>query len=424
MNQSAWVLRPLVDVTTNLDARRIPVKEADRRRGCYPYYGASGIVDYVDDYLFEGLHLLVAEDGENLRSRKLPIAFLADGRFWVNNHAHIVQGNNLASTRFLLYALSISNIESYISGTTMPKLTQGNLNRVLVPVPDRSSQDAIVSLLGSLDDKIELNRRMNETLEAMAQAIFQDWFVEFGPTRRKLAGTTDPVEIMGGLVQDRDRAAALAGLFPDGIGDVGLPISWRDGNLERYATLSPETWSASNPPNRIEYVDLSNTKWGTIEATASFDWNEAPSRARRIARPGDTIVGTVRPGNGSYAYIGVDGLTVSTGFALLRPRSQNDREVVYLAATRKENIDRLAALADGGAYPAVRPELVMRTSVPLPGSAIVESFSKLTRPLMAQWQNNMAQNQTLAATRDLLLPKLMSGEIRIRDAEAIAGAAL
>src|SRR6266852_2261601 len=98
-----WRHRPLGEITENFDGRRVPVKEADRRPGPYPYYGASGIVDHVDTYLFDGEYLLIAEDGENLRTRKTPIAFMASGRFWVNNHAHIVQGNQLANTAYLCY---------------------------------------------------------------------------------------------------------------------------------------------------------------------------------------------------------------------------------------------------------------------------------------------------------------------------------
>jgi type I restriction enzyme S subunit len=97
-----WRVQSLGDLTENFDSIRVPVKEADRRTGPYPYYGASGIVDYVDKYLFDGEYLLVAEDGENLRTRNTPVAFLARGRFWVNNHAHIVRGNLNADTRFLM----------------------------------------------------------------------------------------------------------------------------------------------------------------------------------------------------------------------------------------------------------------------------------------------------------------------------------
>ncbi|MBK7201585.1 restriction endonuclease subunit S, partial [Candidatus Amarolinea dominans] len=152
---------------------------ADRRTGPYPYYGASGIVDYVDSFLFDGEYLLIAEDGENLRTRNTPVAFLASGRFWVNNHAHIVRGNSEADTRFLMYALTGADISGYLTGSTMPKLTQGNMNRIPILTPPLSEQRAIAHILGTLDDKIELNRRMNETLEAMARALFKSWFVHF-----------------------------------------------------------------------------------------------------------------------------------------------------------------------------------------------------------------------------------------------------
>ncbi len=123
--ESEWRLRPLGDLTENFDSIRVPIKRADRRRGPSPYYGASGVVDYVDGFLFDGEFLLIAEDGENLRTRSTPIAFLARGKFWVNNHAHIIRGNDNADTRFLMYVLRTTNISGYLTGSTMPKLTQG-----------------------------------------------------------------------------------------------------------------------------------------------------------------------------------------------------------------------------------------------------------------------------------------------------------
>ena len=159
-----WQISTLGELTKNFDAIRIPVKETDRRAGSYPYYGASGIVDHVGEFLFDGQYLLIAEDGENLRTRTTPIAFLANGKFWVNNHAHIVQGNSIADTRFLKYVLSVLDISGYLTGSTMPKLTQGNMNRIEVLTPPLPEQRVIAHVLGTLDDKIELNRRMNETL--------------------------------------------------------------------------------------------------------------------------------------------------------------------------------------------------------------------------------------------------------------------
>ena len=183
-----WQERTLGDLTENFDSVRVPVKEADRLSGSYPYYGASGIVDHVDGFLFDGEYLLIAEDGENLRTRATPVAFMARGKFWVNNHAHIVRGNDKADTRFLMYSLAAADISGFLSGSTMPKLTQGNMNRIPLLTPPLPEQRAIAHILGTLDDKIELNRRMNETLEAMARTLFKSWFVDFDPVRAKMGG--------------------------------------------------------------------------------------------------------------------------------------------------------------------------------------------------------------------------------------------
>src|SRR5713101_4386181 len=98
-----WPTQSFGELTLNFDSLRAPVKEAERRPGPYPYFGASGVVDHVDGFLFDGEHLLVAEDGENLRTQQTPIAFLASGKFWVNNHAHIVRAKPPNDTRYLMY---------------------------------------------------------------------------------------------------------------------------------------------------------------------------------------------------------------------------------------------------------------------------------------------------------------------------------
>lgn len=296
-------------------------------------------------------------------------------------------------------------------GAVFDSLRCADIPNFRLPVPPLRVQDGISSLLGALDDKIELNRRMNETLEAMARAIFKDWFVDFGPVRAKAEGRPPYL------------APDIWSLFPDALDDEDKPVGWEFSTLAAVATLNPETWSRANAPEEIAYVDLANTKWGVIESTQRHSWAEAPSRAQRILRPGDTIVGTVRPGNGSYAFVGNDGLTGSTGFAVLRPSDTRFREFIYLASTSAENIERLSTLADGGAYPAVRPDVVSETSITLPSTDIMVHFSRLIAPVVDRWEANKREAQTLAQTRDLLLPKLMSGEIRLRDAEKVVEAA-
>ena len=129
----------------------------------------------------------------------------------------------------------------------------------------------------------------------------------------------------------------------------------------------------------------------------------------------------MRPGNGSYAFISEDGFTGSTGFAALRPLRTEYAEFVYFAATAAVNIEALSHLADGGAYPAVRPEVVVATQVIRSGDAILESFH-IAGPLVAKMAENERESRTLAALRDTLLPKLISGALRVKDAAAIAEA--
>jgi type I restriction enzyme S subunit len=124
----------------------------------------------------------------------------------------------------------------------------------------------------------------------------------------------------------------------------------------------------------------------------------------------------VRPGNGSYAFIATDSLTGSTGFAVLRPRVPEFGQFIYLAVTAAESIEALAHLADGGAYPAVRPEVVVATQVIRPDNKVVVRFSQLTNPLFAKTAQLRREVAALAATRDALLPKLISGELRIHGA--------
>jgi type I restriction enzyme S subunit len=276
-----------------------------------------------------------------------------------------------------------------------------------LPFPDlpRSKQEEIGRVAALCDDKIDLNRRMAATLEEMARALYRSWFVDFDPVKAKAEG-------LAPAFMDE----ATAALFPDRFEDGGLPEGWRRGRLSDVASLNPEKWGTRNAPETIVYVDLSNTKWGVIEATTTYSWSEAPSRARMVLRPGDTIVGTVRPGNGSFAYVAETGLTGSTGFAVLRPNRPNDAALVNLAATDPENIAALANLADGGAYPAVRPDIVGASEVIIAPEMVRDAFAAQVTPIVNRMEEAKRESRSLAALRDILLPKLMSGELRVGEA--------
>ncbi len=350
--------------------------------------------------------VLVTKDGTLGR-----IAIVDRPRVCINQSVALLKPANTIRSRFLKYLLEEpNNFERMINeadGSTIKHIYITRLAAMTVRVPSISVQDDILNVLGSLDEKIALNRRINETLEAMARAIFKDWFIDFGPTRTKMAGRAPYL------------APELWVLFPDKIDDEEKPQSWQLSTLTAIADLNSETWSSNNHPARVEYLDLTNAKWGTIETTEFHSWDAAPSRARRVLRPGDTVVGTVRPGNGSYVLIDQDGLTGSTGFAVLRPKKPAHRELVYCAATAPDNIERLSHLADGAAYPAVRPDVVGATPITLAPEPALNAFSSACAPLIDRSEANKRENRTLAQTRDLLLPRLMSGEISVRHAEKL-----
>jgi len=334
--------------------------------------------------------------------------------YWPLNTALYVRDFKGNDPRFINYFLRSLDFSAYSDKAAVPGLNRNHLHTARVILPPLPEQRAIARILGTLDDKIELNRRMANTLEEMARALFKAWFVDFEPVRAKMDGRWRRGESLPGL------PAHLYDLFPGRLVDSELgpiPEGWKVGTLGDLSRLNPESWSRDMRPDSIEYVDLSNTKWGRIETVMTYTRQDAPSRAQRVLRPGDTIVGTVRPGNGSYALISDDGLTGSTGFAVLRPASVKCAGFVYLAATAPDNIEALSHLADGGAYPAVRPEVVSATQVVCPSGQLLDSFSDVTDSLLAKLSASERESRTLGTVRDTLLPKLISGELRVKDAE-------
>jgi type I restriction enzyme, S subunit len=143
---SSWTMKFISDAASNHDGKRIPVRASDRalRRGEFPYYGASGVIDTIDDYLFDGDFLLIGEDGANLISRSMPIAFRASGRFWVNNHAHVLQAGPHTSNAWLCHYINMIDLAPFVTGTAQPKLTQAALNRIAVPLPSNREQEEIL----------------------------------------------------------------------------------------------------------------------------------------------------------------------------------------------------------------------------------------------------------------------------------------
>lgn len=176
-----WVETSLDKISTNLDSRRIPITKNVRQSGEYPYYGASGIVDYVADYIFEGNNLLVSEDGANLLARSSPIAFSVSGKYWVNNHAHILHFEHIATQRFVEFYLESIKLDGYITGAAQPKLNQKALNSIPIPIPESvETQAQIVERLESIQSETQhlatLYERKLAALEELKTSLLHQAF--------------------------------------------------------------------------------------------------------------------------------------------------------------------------------------------------------------------------------------------------------
>ena len=178
--KEGWEEKTLPDISENLDSRRIPITKGKRDSGKYPYYGASGIVDYVGDYIFDEDILLLSEDGANLLARSTPIAFSVSGKVWVNNHAHILKFKDMCTQRFVEYFFASKDISEYVTGAAQPKLSQKKMNIIPISIPSLSEQQSIVSYLDSLNDKVNTLQqnysRICDECDALKQAILRQVF--------------------------------------------------------------------------------------------------------------------------------------------------------------------------------------------------------------------------------------------------------
>jgi type I restriction enzyme, S subunit len=404
----SWPLRKIDDVAIFLNARRKPVKAADRakRQGQFPYYGASGIVDWVDDFIFEGEYLLISEDGENLRSRNTPIAFMAGGRFWVNNHAHILDEREPGILRYLSWALNKTDLSPYITGAAQPKLNKRTLSEIEVAIPPLDERLAINAILGALDDKIELNRRMAATLEEMARALYRSWFVDF-----------DPVKAMAEGLAPAFMDEATAALFPDRFGDDGLPEGWETMPLSSLCVQVKDSIDPRKNTDRIfDHYSL-----------PAFDAGKGPVRepgsaiqSQKLRIPTEAILFSrlnpitpriwwARTSDQVFASV------ASTEFLVAVSRIKGDMPFLYSLLVSDEFRGNVIARVTGtsNSHQRVKPASVLDIEVVGATEEIRTAYGAVTAPWFDRIDGLNHENRTLAKLRDSLLPKLMSGELRV-----------
>ena len=390
------------------------------------------INDY-DDWMVRGLPL----EGDVVLTTEAPLGEVAqlDARkVALAQRVITLRGKKgILENDYLLYLLQSSFVQNQLdgraSGSTVTGIKQSELREIILRLPPVSLQKSISHQLKCLDKKIDLNNKINKTLEQMSQTLFKSWFVDFDPVIDNALDAGNPIpEALQTRAKLRQKVrnsadfkplpAEIRSLFPSEFEETELgwvPKGWKEGTLPEIAFINSTSWTNKNQPDYINYVDLSNAKDGRIYSIEKLSFNDAPSRARRILKKDDLIFGLVRPANRSFAYVHVDGLTGSTGFAVIRAQKTIYKNFIYYFVTYDKNIEELARIADGGAHPAIKHDDICTLPLIIPSINIIEKFDELTSNFREMMNNSLIQNEYLTNLRGTLLPKLISGELSLED---------
>lgn len=346
----------------NFDAGRVPIKSSERVPGEVPYLGASGEVDRVEGFTHEGNYLCVSEDGENLRSRNTPIAWIQCGKFWANNHVHVLGGLPLARLRFYEAALAVAPMSGYLTGSAQPKLSQAALSSIKVPRFVPAVQAAIGELLGSLEDKIAVNRHLVRTVDDFIRA-----------------------QVGYRLAESNRLWGALDFVFGEAFKGDAFSAPGTGRALVRIRDLKSQkcqVWTTERRPKELE------------------------------VRPGDLLVGM----DAEFRATRWSGPVGVLNQRLLAASSDK-----YGPAIAREvlvaPLRRIERSKSGTTVIHLNKSDLLAEEAMVPVDSEVPALRALVDPM---WERAVAAEQEsvrITATRDELLPLLMSGKITVKDAE-------
>ena len=375
-------------------------------------------VPHVSDHDRERLSKYILHDGDIVFSRvgsvdrRALVKEAESGWLFSGRCLRVRPDPNKIDSGYLSYFFGLPSFKEHIRaiavGATMPSLNTQILSDIVVPNPrGLNEQRAIAHILGTLDDKIELNRRMNETLEAMARALFKSWFVDFDPVRAKMEG------------RDTGLPKHLADLFPDVLDDDGKPFGWRVGELQELVELNPK--EPLTKGTKAPYLGMSAVPTSGLTPELPID-REFKSGTR--FRNGDTLLARITPclENGKTAFIQIlPPNTIgwgSTEFIVMRPFGPVPKPYAYILAREPDfRSHAIQSMTGTSGRQRARSDALAEYPVSIPNEDTWEAFASIVEPIFERIGANGWETQTLELTRDLLLPKLVSGRIRPRKTE-------
>lgn len=372
----------LSDCVEILDNKRIPLskKQRERLKKIYPYYGAQGIIDYVDDFIFDGEYILVAEDGNNLKSLSQYITTYVTGKFWVNNHAHILGEKEGYDLRFIYNLLNSLDLRGYVTGSAQPKLNQYNLANIELDIPSYEQQKKVSKILTSFDNKILNNNEISSEVESMAMILYNYWFLQFE--------------------------------FPN---EDGKPYKSSGGKMvwnEELKTEIPQDWSI------IKIADiLIENKKSKIQVNVAKEKGKFPffTSGERIIAYDDYLVDGFNiflstGGNPDIkAYKGKCAYSTDTWCVSAEKYSY---VLYYYFLKLLPQFEQLFFAGSGLKH--LQKNALKSKFILVPDNKVLKSFNDLCSSYWEKTTNNLIQNLDFYSLRDFLLPLLMNGQVKFK----------
>ena len=401
--RSEWVVTPLGNLLSLSNGKSSPKRSNDLP---YPVYGANGIIGFSGEANATPGTIIIGRVGSYCGS-----LYFSNDSCWVTDNAIRANALNGNDAKFLYYLLHTFRLNDWRTGSGQPLLNQTIISQISATIPSLSEQRRIAHILGTLDDKIELNRQMNETLEAIARAIFKSWFMDFDPVRAKMEGRL-PVGM----------DAATATLFPSAFQDSPLgkiPKGWEVVSLPEAIEVNPRR--VLKKGTTAPYLHMQNLP---TQGHRPRDWIHREFSSGTKFINGDTLLARITPciENGKTGFVDfLDEGEVgwgSTEYIVLRPKPPLPVEFGYYLA-RSDNLRVFAIhnMTGTTGRQRVPASCFDYYQFPVPITPIAQRFSEIVQPLMEKIRVNSEQSRTLSQIRDALLPKLLSGEIRVDDVD-------
>ena len=381
--------------------------------GNVPVFGSSGIVGFHAEALTAGPTVIIGRKGT------VGAVYFSSKECWPIDTTFFVEDKEALNARFKYYLFKSLGLEHMNADSAVPGLNREAVHARSIRVPPLPEQRAIAHILGTLDDKIELNRRMSQTLEAIARALFKAWFVDFEPVRAKLAGRWQRGQSLPGL------PAELYDLFPNRLVDSELgeiPEGWE---VKPVSDLAEVVGGSTPRTDRVEYWQGGIHHWVTPKDLSTLSLPVLLDTERKITDAGLSQIssgllpkGTVLLSSRApigYLAIAEVPVAVNQGFIAMKPRPGISN--LFLLRWASAAYEEIVSYANGSTFLEISKSSFKLIQVVLPSTSVMAAFDRMSRPMYHKVVENERQSHVLAALRDALLPKLISGEMRVRDAE-------